>query len=52
VAIATSKERRNHWVCMLNPSDEVFATAKPLLANAYDIAVMRLRPRRRARVPK
>jgi Family of unknown function (DUF6194) len=34
---------RNHWVCVLNPSDSTFETVKALLAEAYDIAVRRSR---------
>ncbi|MBJ7600507.1 MAG: hypothetical protein DLM67_04490 [Candidatus Nephthysia bennettiae] len=34
---------RNHWVCVLNPSDSTFESLKPLLADAYDIAVQRAR---------
>jgi hypothetical protein len=38
---------RNHWVCVLNPSDSTFETVTPLLAEAYDIAVKRFtRPTR------
>jgi hypothetical protein len=33
---------RNHWVCVLNPSDATFESLKPLLAEAYEIAVGRL----------
>jgi hypothetical protein len=33
---------RNHWVCVLNPSDATFETLKPLLREAYDRAVARL----------
>ena len=29
------------WVCILNPSAETFETVKPLLAEAYDLAVRR-----------
>ena len=36
----------NHWVSVLNPSDATFETLKPLLSEAYDIAVRRARPRR------
>lgn len=37
---------RNHWICVLNPSDSTFETVRPLLADAYDIAVKRYtRPR-------
>jgi|SRR5579864_1591036 len=32
---------RNHWVCVLNPSDGTFEKLKPLLAEAYGIAVSR-----------
>jgi hypothetical protein len=32
---------RNHWVCVLNPSDSTFETVKPLLTEAHDIAVKR-----------
>jgi hypothetical protein len=31
----------NHFVCILNPSEETFASVKPLLAEAYSIAVRR-----------
>jgi uncharacterized protein DUF6194 len=34
---------RNHWVCVLNPSESTFESLKPLLAEAYDIAVRRTR---------
>ena len=33
---------RNHWVCVLNPSEATFETVKPLLDEAYQIAVRRL----------
>ncbi len=36
----------NHWVSVINPSRETFASLEPLLAVAYEIAVKRLRPRR------
>jgi hypothetical protein len=37
---------RNHWVCVLNPSDSTFDSLRPLLAEAYDIALKRYtRPR-------
>jgi hypothetical protein len=36
----------NHFVCVLNPSDATFEAVKPLLAEAYEIAVRRARPRR------
>jgi hypothetical protein len=29
------------WVCVLNPSEETFETVRPLLAEAYDLAVKR-----------
>jgi hypothetical protein len=29
------------WVCVLNPSDETFQAVRPLLAEAYDLAVRR-----------
>ena len=32
---------RNHWVCVLNPSEATFDTLKPLLRDAYDRAVER-----------
>jgi predicted DNA-binding protein (MmcQ/YjbR family) len=32
---------RNHWVCVLNPSEATFETLKPLLEEAYDRAVER-----------
>jgi len=32
---------RNHWVCVLNPSEATFETLKPLLREAYDRAVER-----------
>ena len=31
----------NHFVCVLNPSDATFQSVKPLLAEAYQIAVRR-----------
>jgi hypothetical protein len=30
---------RMYWVCVLNPSDAMFETVQPLLAEAYDLAV-------------
>lgn len=36
---------KNHFVCVLNPSDPTFETLKPLLAEAYEIAVKRAQPR-------
>jgi hypothetical protein len=36
---------RNHWVCVLNPSEATFETLKPLLQEAYDRAVQRYRRR-------
>jgi uncharacterized protein DUF6194 len=35
----------NHWVCVLNPSDPTFARIRPLLDEAYEIAVRRNRDR-------
>ncbi|HEV8596548.1 MAG TPA: DUF6194 family protein [Candidatus Dormibacteraeota bacterium] len=32
---------RNHWVCVLNPSDATFHSVRPLLEEAYQIAVDR-----------
>ena len=32
---------KNHWVCVLNPSDSTFRSLRPLLAEAYSIAVGR-----------
>jgi hypothetical protein len=37
---------KNHFVCVLNPSDSTFEKLTPLLAEAYEIAVRRLAPRR------
>jgi hypothetical protein len=34
---------RNHFVCVLNPSDSTFETIKPLLCEAYEIAVGRIK---------
>jgi hypothetical protein len=33
---------RMHWVCVLNPSEATFERLKPLLADAYELAVRRL----------
>jgi hypothetical protein len=33
------------WVSVLNPSQETFRVVEPLLAEAYERAVMRLAPR-------
>ena len=33
---------RNHFVCVLNPSDSTFEEVKPLLREAYEIAVRRV----------
>ena len=38
---------RNHFVCVLNPSDATFETIKPLLREAYEIAVGRIKRRQR-----
>lgn len=35
----------NHWVCVLNPSAATFARIRPLLDEAYEIAVRRNRDR-------
>ena len=35
----------NHWVCVLNPSDATFDKIRPLLDEAYEIAVRRNRDR-------
>jgi hypothetical protein len=35
----------NHFVCVLNPSDSTFDAIKPLLVEAYEIAVKRAAPR-------
>ena len=35
----------NHFVCVLNPSDSTFEAIKPLLSEAYKIAVRRAAPR-------
>ena len=37
---------RNHFVCVLNPSDSTFESIKPLLAEAHGIAVSRLERRK------
>ena len=39
---------RNHWVCVLNPSDMTFETLKPLFAEAYGIAVERVGRKRKS----
>ena len=36
---------RNHFVCVLNPSDATFESMTPLLKEAYEIAVRRARRR-------
>ena len=36
-----------HWVSVLNPSEETFANLKPLLDEAYAIALRRAEPRRK-----
>ncbi|HYR54105.1 MAG TPA: DUF6194 family protein [Methylomirabilota bacterium] len=36
---------RNHWVCVLNPSDATFEKLKPLLAEAHDTAFRRIERR-------
>lgn len=35
----------NHFVCVLNPSDSTFESVRPLLREAYEIAVKRAQPR-------
>lgn len=35
----------NHWVSVLNPSEATFVRLRPLLDEAYEIAVKRNRPR-------
>ena len=35
----------NHFVCVLNPSDSTFESVRPLLKEAYEIAVKRAAPR-------
>ena len=42
---------RNHWVCVLNPSEATFHSLEPLLAEAYEIAVKRLGRRRKSSQP-
>jgi Family of unknown function (DUF6194) len=37
---------KNHFVCVLNPSDSTFQTLQPLLAEAYAISVGRVVSRR------
>ena len=37
---------RNHFVCVLNPSDSTFESVKPLLKEAHAIAVARIERRR------
>ena len=32
---------RNHWVCVLNPSEQTFEALKPLLQEAHEIAAKR-----------
>lgn len=32
---------RMHWICVLNPSEATFEKIKPLLAQAYEIDVVR-----------
>ena len=38
----------NHWICVLNPSSSTFESLKPLLVEAYEIAVQRAQPRGRS----
>lgn len=42
---------KNHFVCVLNPSDSTFQTLHPLLAEAYDIAVQRRVSRQAVKKP-
>jgi Family of unknown function (DUF6194) len=37
----------NHWVCVLNPSNETFRSLRPLLEDAYQVAVKRAGRKRR-----
>ena len=39
----------NHWVCVLNPSETTFEKLKPLLTEAYRIAVRRYESRATSR---
>ena len=39
----------NHWVCVLNPSETTFEKLKPLLTEAYRIAVRRFESRASSR---
>ncbi len=39
----------NHFICVLNPSDETFEAVKPLLADAYELAVKRFERGSRSR---
>lgn len=36
---------RMYWLCVLNPSEEIFASVKPLLSEAYEIAVKKYQRR-------
>jgi len=38
----------NHFVCVLHPSDSTFEALRPLLKEAYEIAVKRAQPRTKA----
>ena len=40
---------RNHFVCVLNPSQSTFQSIKPLLDEAYEIARKRVESRARRR---
>jgi len=40
---------RNHFVCVLNPSESTFQAISPLLKEAYEIAVRRVTRRSRQR---
>jgi len=37
---------RNHWVCVLNPSESTFESIKPLLEEAHAIALGRVERRK------
>jgi Family of unknown function (DUF6194) len=43
---------KNHFVCVLNPSDSTFQTLQPLLSEAYAISVGRVVSRRSAKKAK
>ena len=41
----------NHFVCVLNPSDSTFESVTPLLKEAYEIAVGRIKRRNLKNIP-